>query len=195
MANMPADNSSEHSRSISKTVGKLSIVVVAMFAFVFVVMVPLYNVLCDALGINGKTSGERYQVVDASVDMSREIRVQFVTSNNDGMPWEFHPDQSVLKVHPGGVNNTTFYAKNPLSKDMVAQAIPSISPSRAAEYFHKTECFCFNQQPLAAGEQADMPLQFIVDQDLPNDIKTITLSYTIFDVTGMAPPKAAVADR
>jgi cytochrome c oxidase assembly protein subunit 11 len=192
---MPADNSSEHSRSISKTVGKLSIVVVAMFAFVFVVMVPLYNVLCDALGINGKTSGERYQVVDASVDMSREIRVQFVTSNNDGMPWEFHPDQSVLKVHPGGVNNTTFYAKNPLSKDMVAQAIPSISPSRAAEYFHKTECFCFNQQPLAAGEQADMPLQFIVDQDLPNDIKTITLSYTIFDVTGMAPPKAAVADR
>lgn len=195
MANMPADNSSEHSRSISKTVGKLSIVVVAMFAFVFVVMVPLYNVLCDALGINGKTSGERYQVVDASVDMSREIRVQFVTSNNDGMPWEFHPDQSVLKVHPGGVNNTTFYAKNPLSKDMVAQAIPSISPSRAAEYFHKTECFCFNQQPLAAGEQADMPLQFIVDQDLPSDIKTITLSYTIFDVTGMAPPKAAVADR
>jgi cytochrome c oxidase assembly protein subunit 11 len=195
VANMPADNSSEHSRSISKTVGKLSIVVVAMFAFVFVVMVPLYNVLCDALGINGKTSGERYQVVDASVDMSREIRVQFVTSNNDGMPWEFHPDQSVLKVHPGGVNNTTFYAKNPLSKDMVAQAIPSISPSRAAEYFHKTECFCFNQQPLAAGEQADMPLQFIVDQDLPNDIKTITLSYTIFDVTGMAPPKAAVADR
>jgi cytochrome c oxidase assembly protein subunit 11 len=88
-----------------------------------------------------------------------------------------------------------FYARNPLPKDMVAQAIPSVSPARAAEYFHKTECFCFNQQPLAGGEQAEMPLQFIVDQDLPVDIKTITLSYTLFDVTEMVAPKAAIAER
>ena len=78
---------------------------------------------------------------------------------------------------------------------MVAHAVPSISPSRAAEYFHKSECFCFNQQPLAAGEETDMPLQFIVDQDLPADIKTITLSYTIFDVTAMAAETAAVVAR
>ena len=181
--------------SITKTVGKLSIVVVAMFAFVFVVMVPLYNVLCDALGINGKTSGERYQVVEAAVDMSREIRIQFVATNNDGMSWEFHPGQSVMKVNPGAINDTVFFAKNPTLGDMVAQAVPSIVPSRAAEYFHKTECFCFNQQPLAAGEQAEMPLQYIIDQDLPADIKTITLSYTIFDVTAMAAQQAAVATR
>ena len=181
--------------SITRTVAKLSIVVVAMFAFVFVVMVPLYDVLCDALGINGKTSGERYQVVDAAVDTSREIRIQFVASNNAGMQWEFRPTQSVMRIHPGGVNDTMFYAKNPLTKDMVAQAIPSVSPARAAEYFHKTECFCFNQQPLAGGEQAEMPLQFIVDQDLPADIKTITLSYTLFDVTEMVAPKAAIAER
>ncbi|MEE8057427.1 MAG: cytochrome c oxidase assembly protein [Pseudomonadales bacterium] len=187
---MPADNG-----SVAGTVGKLSIVVVAMFAFVFVVMVPLYDVLCDALGINGKTSGERYQVVEAAVDTSREISIQFVVTNNDGMPWEFYPTQSVLNVHPGAVNDTVFYAKNPRANAMVAQAIPSIVPSRAAAYFHKTECFCFNQQPLAAGEQADMPLQFIVDQDLPVDIKTITLSYTIFDVTAMAAPKVTVATR
>jgi cytochrome c oxidase assembly protein subunit 11 len=79
-----------------------------------------------------------------------------------------------------------FYARNPLPKAMVAQAIPSVSPARAAEYFHKTECFCFNQQPLDGESSADMPLQFIIDQDLPGDIKTITLSYTIFDVTEMA---------
>lgn len=188
-------DSSTTGKSITKTVGKLSIVAVAMFAFVFVVMVPLYNVLCDALGINGKTSGERYRVVEASVDMSREVRVQFVASNNAGMPWEFRPTTSVMKIHPGSVNDTVYFAKNPLMKDMVAQAIPSISPARAAEYFHKTECFCFNQQPLSAGEQTEMPLQFIVDQDLPSDIKTITLSYTIFDVTGMATPKAAIAER
>jgi cytochrome c oxidase assembly protein subunit 11 len=100
-----------------------------------------------------------------------------------------------MKVNPGAANNTVFYARNPLAKDMVAQAIPSISPSRAAEYFHKTECFCFNQQPLAAGEQADMALQFIIDQDLPRDIHTITLSYTIFDVTAMAAANAPVAMR
>jgi len=164
---------------------KLSVVVVAMFAFVFVVMVPLYDVLCDALGINGKTSGERYQAVEIQVDKSRNIDIQFMASNNAGMPWEFSPSQSVVRVNPGAVNNTMFYAKNPLAKNMVAQAIPSVSPARAAEYFHKTECFCFNQQPLDGGEEVNMPLQFIVDQDLPKDIKTITLSYTLFDVTDM----------
>ena len=142
------------------TATKLVVVAVAMFAFVFVVMVPLYNVLCDALGINGKTSSKAYTSVEARVDENRTVTIQFVATNNAGMPWEFGP-------------TTT----------MVAQAIPSVSPARAAEYFHKTECFCFNQQPLEGGSSAEMPLQFIVDQDLPRDIRTITLSYTIFDVT------------
>lgn len=66
---------------------------------------------------------------------------------------------------------------------MVAQAIPSVSPGRAAAYFHKTECFCFNQQVLEAGGTVDMPLRFIVDRDLPASVNTITLSYTLFDVT------------
>jgi cytochrome c oxidase assembly protein subunit 11 len=172
---------------------KLVTVAVAMFAFVFVVMVPLYNVLCDALGINGKTSGERYTSVQAAVDESRVVTVQFVATNNEGMPWEFVPGVNMMKVNPGAVNDTVFYAHNPLPKAMVAQAIPSISPARAAQYFHKTECFCFNQQPLDGRSEANMPLQFIVDQDLPRDIHTITLSYTIFDVTDMA--GGAVATR
>ena len=182
-------------KNILFTVGKLSIVVVVMFAFVFVVMVPLYDVLCDALGINGKTSGERYEVVAAAVDTSRKVRVQFVVTKNDEMPWEFRPTDSVLVVNPGAVNDTAYYAKNPLLKDMIGQAIPSVSPSRAAEYFHKTECFCFNNQPLAGGEEAELALQFIVDQDLPKDIKTITLSYTIFDITAMAAKSDQVALR
>lgn len=175
------------------TVIKLVTVAVVMFAFVFVVMVPLYNVLCDALGINGKTSGEAYTSVPAAVDASRTITVQFVATNNEGMPWEFGPTTTAMKVHPGAVNDTAFHARNPLPRPMVAQAIPSISPSRAAEYFHKTECFCFHQQPLDGESSAELPLQFIVDRDLPADIRTITLSYTIFDVTEMA--KGAVAAR
>jgi cytochrome c oxidase assembly protein subunit 11 len=182
--------------AITKTVAKLAVVVVAMFAFVFVVMVPLYNVLCDVLGINGKTSGSRYEVVKAGVDSSREIEVQFIAMNNDGMPWIFKPSVTAISVNPGAANNTVFYAKNPMLKNMVGQAIPSVSPSRAAEFFHKTECFCFNQQALAAGEETEMALQFIVDQDLPRDIQTITLSYTLFDVTGIATEKElAVSSR
>lgn len=172
---------------------KLVAVAVVMFSFVFVVMVPLYNVLCDALGINGKTAGEAYTSVAARVDESRLVTVQFVATNNEGMPWTFGPAVGQMKVHPGAVNDTAFHASNPLDRDMVAQAIPSVSPSRAAEYFHKTECFCFSQQALAGNSSAELPLQFIIDQDLPRDIRTITLSYTIFDVTEMA--KGAIALR
>lgn len=178
-------------KAINRTVGKLSIVVVAMFAFVFVVMVPLYDVLCEALGINGKTSNERYRAVAGQVVAEREVKIQFVAQNNDGMTWGFHPGENVMRVNPGAVNSTIFYAENPNTRAMVGQAIPSISPARAAEYFHKTECFCFNQQPLDGGATAEMPLQFIVDQDLPRDIRTITLSYTLFDVT----PDPTAADE
>ncbi len=178
---------------ILATVAKMVAVVVIMFSFVFVVMVPLYNVLCDALGINGKTSGQRYEAATIAVDENREITVQLVAMNSDGMPWEFRPTKTIMKVNPGAVNETVFFARNPLPKDMVAQAIPSVSPARAAEYFHKTECFCFNQQPLGGQESTEMPLQFIVDQDLPRDITTITLSYTMFDITEMA--SDAVASR
>lgn len=173
------------------TVAKLGAVSVAMFAFVFVVMVPLYNVLCDALGINGKTSSEAYISVSSEVDETRSIKVQFIATNNDGMPWAFSPEVTEMLVHPGAANDTVFFAANPTVNAMVAQAIPSVSPSRAAEYFHKTECFCFEQQPLDGNGKAEMPLQFIVDQDLPADIKTITLSYTLFDVTSLMSDKIA----
>lgn len=169
-------------KAISRTVAKLLVVVVAMFAFVFVVMVPLYNVLCEALGINGKT-GEQYEAQRVEVDTTRTVKVQFVARNNEAMSWGFKPSVKVIRVHPGELEKTVFLASNPEQVDMVAQAIPSIVPARAAAYFNKTECFCFNRQPLKAGEAAELPLQFIVDQALPKDIHTITLSYTLFDVT------------
>jgi cytochrome c oxidase assembly protein subunit 11 len=174
---------------------KLLAVAVLMFSFVFVVMVPLYNVLCDALGINGKTSGQAYTSVPVAVDTSRQVTVQFVAINNDNMPWSFAPDARVMRVHPGAASGTVFHAVNPTPVDMVAQAIPSISPSRAAAYFHKTECFCFDQQALAGQATAAMPLQFIVDQDLPDDIHTITLSYTLFDITGTVQDGLATLQR
>ena len=160
------------------TVAKLAITAVGMFAFVFVVMVPLYDVLCDALGINGKTSGQAYTAVQ-----SRMVTIQFVATNNEGMPWEFGPSVNAMQVHPGASNDTVFHARNPLPEAMVAQAIPSVAPSSAAAYLHKTECFCFEQQVLQPGETVEMPVRFILDPGLPQEVRRLTLAYTLFDVT------------
>lgn len=172
-------------KDIAKTVGKLALIAVAMFAFVFVVMVPLYNTLCEVLGINGKYIPKQGQVVKAEVDKSRTVKVQFVALNAEGMPWRFEPVDAVVTVNPGAATTVEFYAKNVTGRDMVAQAVPSFVPARSAQYFHKTECFCFQRQPLKAGEETKMPMRFIVDQELPAEVSEITLSYTIFDVTEM----------
>jgi cytochrome c oxidase assembly protein subunit 11 len=95
--------------------------------------------------------------------MSRTVTVQFVANNNLGMPWEFGPVVASMQVHPGKLYSTSFTAHNPTGRNMVGQAVPSVAPGKASRYFNKTECFCFNQQPLAAGETKDMPLRFIVD--------------------------------
>ena len=104
------------------TATKLVAVAILMFAFVFVVMVPLYNVLCDVLGLNGKTSAQAYTAVEVQVDTSREVTIQFVATNNDGMPWEFGPSVTAMKVNPGATNDTVFLARNPLPEAMVALA-------------------------------------------------------------------------
>ena len=173
-------------KGIARTVVKLSLVVAVMFAFVFVVMVPLYNTFCQVLGLNGKYAEKPdAAVVPAKIDENRTVTVRFVAANAENMPWRFHPLETTVKVHPGAVNTIEYYAKNVTGKDMVAQAVPSFVPSRAARYFHKTECFCFRRQPLKAGEDATLPMQFIVDQELPKDVSEIAVSYTLFDVTDM----------
>lgn len=172
----------EHKDKPGKAIARLLLVVVGMFGFGFA-MVPLYNAICDVTGLNGKTGGQYVTDGTESVNEERVVTIQFLTNNNAGMPWEFRPSVRSLEVHPGEQNATTFYAKNPVDKNMTAQAIPSVSPGYAAQYLHKTECFCFNQQHLAGGEDIDMPLRFIIDSEIPADITRLTLSYTLYDVT------------
>jgi len=164
---------------------KLVFVTIAMFGFGFG-LVPLYDVICEVTGLNGKTGGKYEPVAAMTVDRERTITVQFLTNNNAGMPWEFRPESRTMEVHPGEPVVTTFYARNPRKGVMVAQAVPSVSPMKGAAYFHKTECFCFEQQQLEGGQDVDMPLRFIVDTQLPEDVTTLTLSYTLFDITEMA---------
>jgi len=164
---------------------KLLGAVVGMFFFGFA-LVPLYDVICDITGLNGKTGDRFVSEVKGEVDQTRWVTVQFTTSNNANMPWKFQPDVAELKVRPGQLTETTFKAKNTTDAIMSAQAVPSVAPFAAAQYLHKTECFCFNQQTLAAGEELEMPLRFFIDQDLPDKVTKLTLSYTLFDLPQVA---------
>ena len=169
----------------NKMVVKLVFIVLGMFGFGFA-LVPLYDVFCDVTGINGKTENTAavYQSID--IDKTREVTVEFITRTNSGMPWDFRAETKRVKVHPGELNTVSFYVRNPASSNIVAQAIPSVSPGTAAIYLNKTECFCFNQQPLEAGSEAYMPMQFYVDPQIPKDITYFTLQYTLYDVTARA---------
>jgi len=169
-------------KSYTSDVLRLVGVVIGMFAFGFA-LVPLYDIFCEITGANGKTAGKYEQSEVQTVDTSRTVKVQFLANNNANMPWVFQPVVGSMEVNPGKLNVTNFYARNTTGSVGVAQAVPSVAPFHAAEYFHKTECFCFEQQQLDSGEKIDMPLRFIVDRDLPADVKTLTLSYTLYDIT------------
>lgn len=171
-------------RKNSAIVAKSVVSVIAMFCFAVFLMPPLYDMFCEALGI-GPYSADKYEGVISTVDESRTVKVQFIATNEATMPWDFEPMTFEVEVNPGVPTKITYYAKNKTPRNMVAQAIPNVVPTSANKYFHKTECFCFEQQPLQAGEETEMPLVFIVDRDLPKAISTITLSYSIFDVTDM----------
>jgi cytochrome c oxidase assembly protein subunit 11 len=166
----------------AKLVRTLLWVVVGMFGFGFA-LVPLYDVLCDITGLNGKVNSTAIKEVAYPIDKNREITVEFMTSLNESAPMLFRSELKKLKVHPGEYYTVNFYAENLTDKTMVAQAIPSISPGLAAEYFKKTECFCFTEQTFKPREGKTMPVRFVVNPDLPKQYKTITLAYTFFDNT------------
>lgn len=173
-----------HYRRHNKLLALLTMLVLGMFVFGFA-LVPIYNSLCKTLGINGKTNPEAlaYDSSKAWVDKNREVTVEFVATNNSGVPWKFYPKIRKINVHPGEIVKLAFYAENKTDHQMTVQAIPSVTPGIAAKYLKKTECFCFTRQTLNGHEAMNMPLLFHLDTDLPEKVNTVTLSYTLFDVT------------
>ena len=158
---------------------KLLVLVIMMFGFGYA-LVPLYDVFCDVTGLNGKT-GDQVSFTQAPVvDEKRLVKVTFLASLNESMPWEFKPQQSFVEVHPGKPTTINYIAKNKSNKSITGQAVPSVSPGLAAAFFQKTECFCFTQQELKAGEEKLMPVTFIVDSELPQQMNELVLSYTFF---------------
>lgn len=180
-SSQPAHVQQDH----SKTVNKILLLVAGMFCFAFA-LVPLYDVFCAVTGINGKTNTEAavYEAVD--VDETRTVTVDFITRTNSGMPWEFTAQTKKVDVHPGKMTEVAFYVRNPTGRDIIAQAVPSVTPGTASLYLNKTECFCFQHQPLKAGEEAIMPMVFYIDPQLPENITFFTLQYTLYDITESA---------
>ena len=164
-----------------RLVRRLLVIAAAMFAFGFA-MVPLYDVLCEITGLNGKTGGRAVAVEPMKVDETRTVTVEFVASLNQGAPWEFAPQVARMQVHPGQFYQTHFWARNLADQAMTGQAIPSVAPGPAAAHFQKIECFCFNRQLFQAREGKEMPVTFRIDPQLPADVRTVTLSYTFFRI-------------
>lgn len=169
-------------RKTKVLIRNLMIAVIAMFGFGFA-LVPLYDVFCDITGLNGKTDTEAAQVNDVGIDADRTIKVQFISHITPGMSWEFRPEVAEVSVHPGETKIVKFYAKNVTSVSMMGQTVPSVAPGDAASYFKKIQCFCFEQQSLAGQEEVWMPLRFYIDPEIPDHVKTLTLSYTLYDIT------------
>lgn len=179
---MNSDSAHLDKQKNAKTIRWMVLLVVGMFGFGFA-MVPLYSLLCSVTGLNGTNTGrvQESRVSTTKVDYSRTITVQFDSTTNADLPWDFYPTIKNITVHPGEIKEVTYFAKNNSDKTIIAQAIPGITPWQATTYFNKAECFCFKKQELKPGEGKKMPLKFIIDAKLPKDLKTITLSYTFMD--------------
>ena len=170
--------------------GKLLIIAVLMFGFGYA-LVPVYRAICEVTGINLLTPKDisAKELSNTQIDRSREILVEF-DANTQG-PWRFRPVQSSMKVHPGEMHQIVYEVVNQQPYQMDAQAIPSYAPQQAAQYFKKMECFCFQQQTLGPKEARQMPVVFFIDPAIPREVKTITLSYTFFDIGGKTKSVAA----
>lgn len=156
---------------------------VVMFGFGYL-MVPIYEVFCDLTGLNGKTgrlSDAQAQYLVA--DDERWVTVEFIAQTNQNAAWAFTPEKASMRVRPGQTYAMNYVAVNQLNQPTTAQAVPSVAPSKAASHFKKISCFCFEQQPFEALENKRMPLVFIVEPDLPGEVDTVTLAYTLFDTS------------
>lgn len=177
------------SSSSSKRNGRLALVLtglaVGMVGFSFA-LVPLYGLYCDVVGANklGAAADARNRGVETNADVAveeRYVTVVFDANVNSELPWDFAPLQRSVRVKVGEPAVVSFKAHNRADKKIVGQAIPAVTPWQVTGYLSKLECFCFNRQELQPGEAVEMPLQFVVSPDLPEQYGSMVLSYTFMN--------------
>jgi len=174
-----AESNSDQPRTNKKVIVPLVGYALLMFGLGFA-MVPLYEKFCLITGITDTTA--RKTIEDYALDRNRVIRVEFDATINQELEFEFKPLTTHIEVHPGEIKEVNYFVKNNTQRDIVAQAVPSVTPIFATTHLNKIECFCFTQQTLKAGEERIMPLRFVLDDGIPADISTVTLSYTFMDI-------------
>jgi cytochrome c oxidase assembly protein subunit 11 len=162
---------------------KLLVVSVAMFGFGFA-LIPFYQKICEVTGVNRLLKPAEIEISNTQVDETRLVTIEFDSNLRTALPWTFRPLQTSLRVHPGEMNTVTYEIRNTSGRAITAQAIPSYGPQLAERFFKKLDCFCFTQQVLQPGESRQMPVVFVVERGLPQDVNTITLSYSFFEVEG-----------
>ncbi|EHJ91867.1 cytochrome c oxidase assembly protein [Vreelandella boliviensis] len=175
------DSQNQAKVGVRRTVIRTVAVLVGMFGFAFA-LVPLYDVFCRITGINGKVDATAQSIVHEEVDESRYINVQFITRGSAGLPWQMSVEMRQMSVHPGQMAEVDFTFTNNSRSENWGRAVPSVSPSSATPYLRKISCFCFQEQLLQGGERLTIPLVFQLARDLPKDINTITLVYTLYPV-------------
>ncbi|OIP15003.1 MAG: cytochrome c oxidase assembly protein [Comamonadaceae bacterium CG_4_9_14_3_um_filter_60_33] len=176
-----ARNSAERKRNNLRLAVKLSFVALFFVGFGFA-MVPIYDVFCAVTGLNGRTNKTAIlPPKNTQVDMSRSVKVEFLSHSMPGVALTFKPELFSIRIHPGEISQMNYTITNTTDKVFVGQAIPSVTPAVAAQYFEKLECFCFSQQTFQPGETRTMPVVFVVNPELGRDYGTVTLSYTFFE--------------
>ena len=169
------------SQASANSVGVLKLAGVSLAAFGFAFsLVPLYRIACEKVFGVRLEQGPASASATAVTPKERWVTVQFDGGVNSKLPWQFAPEQPSMRVQVGRQYEAKYSARNTSDRAIVGNAVPSVAPAKASGYFSKTECFCFTAQTLAAGESREMPVRFIVDPDLPEDVRTLTLSYTFF---------------
>ncbi|ERL52783.1 cytochrome c oxidase assembly protein [Halomonas huangheensis] len=170
--------SNDRRPQVRRTVARTLVVLAGMFVFAFA-LVPLYDVFCQVTGLNGKTSTTAQALANQDADMSREVNMQFITRASAGLPWKLEAHTRQVRVHPGASVEVHFTFTNLSDRTMVARAVPSVTPSEASLHLRKLACFCFQNQELGPGESFKAPLIFQLTRDLPQEVNTVTLVYTL----------------
>lgn len=165
------------------TLRKLVVIAVLMFGFGYA-LVPFYKKICEVTGVNSVIRADA--VANTQIDAARQVTIEFDANLRSQLPWTFRPLQTSVRIHPGELTTVMYEIRNNSDHAITGQAIPSYGPQLAASYFKKLECFCFTQQTLQPGEAKQMPVVFVIEKGLPDDVNTITLSYSFFEVEGTA---------
>lgn len=178
-----------HKRTLLALIGLTA----GMFAFSFA-LVPLYDLFCDITGLNGKVSGPSEAAAEVPAS-GRPLTIRPVTEKGNGIPWDFKAEQTRVEVEVGRPHTIYFHARNRSDEHTVGRAIPSVSPGVASKWLRKTECFCFQKQPLGPGEEARFAMNFYFTDELPEEYRDIVIGYTLYDITPRAEDKRLTLSR